>query len=131
MVLIFLKITMISLTTNTTSIQAIYLAFNIWGHGGVGGGGGERTPEPPLDPPLGRFTSNMPAHGILLLIANAQNAHAEESSGTRGLNFSLSLHLHPYFVSASNEGFCESAHSPFSNGPCNYTIILAPPTPYR
>ena len=28
-VLIFLKITMISLTTNTTSIQAIYFAFNV------------------------------------------------------------------------------------------------------
>ena len=32
------------------------------------------------------------------------NAHAVVSSGARGLNFGLSIHPHPYFVYASNEG---------------------------
>ena len=43
------------------------------------------------------------------------NAHASISSGDRGLNFGLGLHLHPYFVHASREGSgksgCINAHS--------------------
>ena len=31
------------------------------------------------------------------------NAHSDVSSRARGLNFGLSLHLHPYFVYASSE----------------------------
>ena len=30
--------------------------------------------------------------------------YADVSSGTRGLDFDLRLHLHPYFVNASSEG---------------------------
>ena len=41
-------------------------------------------------------------HGISVLITYAQmplvNTHADVSSEARGLNFGLSLHLHPYFV---------------------------------
>ena len=37
-------------------------------------------------------------------------AHAEVSSEARGLNFCLSLHLHPYFMYASSEGSGGSAH---------------------
>ena len=36
------------------------------------------------------------------------NTHADISYGARGLNYGLSLHLHPYFVRASSEGFGES-----------------------
>ena len=54
-------------------------------------------------------------HDILARIAYAQtpqlNAHAEVFSGARGLNFGLSLHLHPYFVYASSEGSGESAQA--------------------
>ena len=32
------------------------------------------------------------------------NAYTDVSSEARGLNFDLSLHLHPYFMHASNEG---------------------------
>ena len=39
------------------------------------------------------------------------NTHTDVSSRARGLNFSLSLGLHPYFVYASNEGSGESAHA--------------------
>ena len=35
------------------------------------------------------------------------NARADVYSEARGLNFSLSLHLHPYFVYASREGSAE------------------------
>ena len=49
-----------------------------------------------------------------MLIAYVQmpliNAHAVVSSGARGLNFGLSLHLHPYFVYASSKGSGKSAH---------------------
>ena len=43
-----------------------------------------------------------PAHDdkILLII---ENAIAEVASGARGLNFGLSIHLHPYFVYRSSE----------------------------
>ena len=58
--------------------------------------------------------SKGPIHEILALIAYAQkphlNAHAEVSSGARGLNFDLSLHLYPYFAYASGEGSDETAH---------------------
>ena len=58
--------------------------------------------------------SKGPIHEISVLIVYAQkphlNAHAEVSSGARGLNFVLSLHLHPYFVYASGEGSDETAH---------------------
>ena len=37
-------------------------------------------------------------------------AHADVSSDAIGLNLGPSLHLHPYFVHASNEGSWESAH---------------------
>ena len=39
-----------------------------------------------------------------------QNAHDDLSSGARGLNFGLSLCLHPYFVYANGQGFCETVH---------------------
>ena len=38
------------------------------------------------------------------------NIHADISRVANGLNFGLSLHLHPYFVYASREGTGESAH---------------------
>ena len=38
------------------------------------------------------------------------NASADVSSGTRGIYFDLSLHLHPLLVYASNEGYGELAH---------------------
>ena len=48
----------------------------------------------------------MAAHEILVLIAHAQshtqNMHVQLASEARGLNFGLSLHLHPYFVHASS-----------------------------
>ena len=51
---------------------------------------------------------------ILVLIAYAQkpslNAHADISSGARGLNFGLSLHLLTNFVYSSSEGSGESVH---------------------
>ena len=47
-------------------------------------------------------------HEILILITYVQklpiNTHADTSSGARILNFSQSLHLHPYFVYASSKG---------------------------
>ena len=43
------------------------------------------------------------------------NAHSDISSETRGLSFGPSLHLHPYFVYESNEGFGESAYSILDN----------------
>ena len=54
---------------------------------------------------------------ILVLIvscANASNnqAHTDVSSKIKGLQFGLSLHLHPYFVYGSSEGSDESAHMP-------------------
>ena len=39
-------------------------------------------------------------------------AYAYASSGTRGLNVCLNLHLHPDFVYWSSEGSGESVHSP-------------------
>ena len=36
--------------------------------------------------------------------------HTDVSRGTRGLNCSLGLHLHPYFVYESREGSGEIAH---------------------
>ena len=56
----------------------------------------------------------IPAHEILVLAAYAEkppsNTHAYISSGAKGLNFGLSLHLHPYFVYASSKSSSESAH---------------------
>ena len=47
-------------------------------------------------------------HEILVLIAYAQklpiNTHADASSGARVLNFSQSIHLHPYFENANSKG---------------------------
>ena len=57
-----------------------------------------------------------PAHKISVLITYVKtplrliNAHADIFSIARSLNFGLSLHLHPFFVYASSEGFGESAH---------------------
>ena len=49
-----------------------------------------------------------------ILIAYAQNrpinANADVFSTARGLNFGLSLHLHPYYAHACSEGTGESAH---------------------
>ena len=45
---------------------------------------------------------------IALRAIAALNDHAEVFSGKRGLNFGLSLHLHPYFLHRSNEGYCKS-----------------------
>ena len=51
---------------------------------------------------------------ILLLTACAQmaliNARPDVFKEARGLYFSMSLHLHPYFMYASSEGSSESAH---------------------
>ena len=53
-----------------------------------------------------------PVHEILALIACVQtlliNAHADISSNVRGLDFGLSLHLHPCFMYASSKGSGES-----------------------
>ena len=39
------------------------------------------------------------------------NVHADISRGARSMTFfDLSLHLHPYFVHASSDGYGESAH---------------------
>ena len=55
-----------------------------------------------------------PAHDILVLITCEQipliYTNAEVSNGARGLNFGLSLYLHPYFMDASSEGSGESGH---------------------
>ena len=55
-----------------------------------------------------------PKNKVLFLIPNMYkppiNAHVDLSSRTRGLNFGLSLCLHPYFVYASSKDFVESAH---------------------
>ena len=53
-------------------------------------------------------TNRKSAHEILELITYAHKSPAGISSGTRGLHFSLSLFLNPYFVYASNEGSGES-----------------------
>ena len=51
-----------------------------------------------------------PVHEILVPIWNVQKPpYADISSGARGLNFGLSLHLHPYFVFVSCEGSGEPA----------------------
>ena len=45
----------------------------------------------------------------------AMPLHANIFSYTRGLNFSLSLHLHPYLTCASSEGsvdICTDSHEP-------------------
>ena len=51
---------------------------------------------------------------VLVIIAYAHKpsitSHSAISSRERSLNFSLSLHLHPYFVYANSEGSGESAH---------------------
>ena len=39
------------------------------------------------------------------------NAHAEDFSGAKCLNFNLSIHLHPYFVYVSREGSEETHRS--------------------
>ena len=36
--------------------------------------------------------------------------YANVSSEARGLTVGRNLHLHPYFMTASSEGFCESVH---------------------
>ena len=55
-----------------------------------------------------------PAPENLVLIPYAEtstlNTHADVSSGVRVLKFGLMLHLHPYFVYASSEGYGESVH---------------------
>ena len=38
-------------------------------------------------------------------------AHAGTSTKARGINFGLSLHLHPYIVYTSGKGSGESAHT--------------------
>ena len=38
------------------------------------------------------------------------NIHADVTSGAKGLDFTLSLHPHPYIVRANSEGSGESAH---------------------
>ena len=47
---------------------------------------------------------------IALRARAALNAHAEVFCRKRGLNFGLSLHLHPYFVHRGNEEYCKSEH---------------------
>ena len=56
---------------------------------------------------LTMYVENGTVHEILVLVAFPQkrliNVLAYVSSGARGLNFGLSLHLHPYFVCASSK----------------------------
>ena len=47
---------------------------------------------------------------IFWYLSHMRETHPDEFSGAKGLNFSLSLHLHPHFVYASREYFDESAH---------------------
>ena len=51
---------------------------------------------------------------ILVLITYAQkpplNTHADVIIGVKFLNSGSSLHLHPYYAYANNEGSGESAH---------------------
>ena len=58
---------------------------------------------------------------ILIIIAYARmpliNAIADVSSKARDLNFSLSLHLYPYFVHVSSEHSGEPAHNAYSPKP--------------
>ena len=52
-------------------------------------------------------TTYEPFHEISLLVAHAQMPHiiaqADVSSEAIGIKFGLSLHLHPYFMYASND----------------------------
>ena len=55
-----------------------------------------------------------PVDQIMVLIVYAQqphlNAYSDTSSLDRGLNFGLSLHLHPYYVCFSIDSSSESVH---------------------
>ena len=51
------------------------------------------------------------------------NTHADVSSGTRGLNFCLSLHLYPYFVYASS--LCSGVMHICSDSPESSTLDIA------
>ena len=66
-----------------------------------------------------------PVREISIPIAYAEepsiNTHADESSQTIGLNFALSLYLHPYVVHVSSEGSGESVHVPDSPEPPLFT----------
>ena len=68
-----------------------------------------------------------PAHEVLLLIAYAQmpllNAHADNSSEARSLNFGLSLRLQLYFIYASSEGSGELSGRISCTGAQIYTCI--------
>ena len=54
---------------------------------------------------------------ILLLIAKTKKSQTDAhvdihvNSGARGLNFDVSLYLHPYLIYASNKGSGEPAHA--------------------
>ena len=62
------------------------------------------------------YSRETTAHRILVRIAYAQKPHSLHwthmvtSVEARDLSFNLSLHLHPFVVCASSEGFGESAH---------------------
>ena len=55
-----------------------------------------------------------PVHEMLILIQHAKshplNMYVKLYSGARDLDFSLSLHLHPYFVFACRIGTGKTAH---------------------
>ena len=44
------------------------------------------------------------------VISHSLNIHVQLSSGAKGLNFGMSLHLNLYFVYVSNEGSDETVH---------------------
>ena len=46
----------------------------------------------------------------MILRSNGLSAHFDISIRTKGLKFGPSFHIYPYFVYASSNGFCESAH---------------------
>ena len=60
-----------------------------------------------------RYQGSVSARGIEALIAYAQNpplnAQTDVYSSAKGITLDLSLHLHPYFVCASDEASGESA----------------------
>ena len=62
-----------------------------------------------------------PVHEILIFMAYSQNYPLnlllQVSSGSRALNFGLSLHLNLYFLCESREGSDESAHCSDSSEP--------------
>ena len=53
-------------------------------------------------------------HKVLVLIAYAQmlptNDHVDLFNEARGINFCLSIYLHPYFVYMSRKGFGKYVH---------------------